>query len=170
MCVRSRKRRKEFDWASRKLDMFDRLFLAKDPIQPSRITVSHRPENNPGHFQSRLSQANCNHSCQKRAIPHEKTSWRCHTVRNSFGYSRGRHYDDYVGAQVRKSQHLDAEGWGFFKFYIYITQRLIPRVRSICRVMIASWKIVQISALSAHYYDGILPLFSTNPSSIVHII
>ena len=70
---------------------------------------------------------------------------------------------------MRKSQHLDAEGWGFFKFYIYITQRLIPRVRSICRVMIAS-KIVQIEALNAHYYDCILPLLSTNSSSTYYMM
>jgi len=41
----------KFDWASRKLDMLDGLFLTKDPRRPSRITIRHHPENYPGHFQ-----------------------------------------------------------------------------------------------------------------------
>jgi hypothetical protein len=37
---------------SRKLDVLDGLFLAKEPRHPSRITIRQHPENNPGHFQT----------------------------------------------------------------------------------------------------------------------
>jgi hypothetical protein len=35
---------------SRKLDMLDGHLLVKDPRHPSRITIRHHPENNPGYF------------------------------------------------------------------------------------------------------------------------
>ena len=43
---------------SRELDVLDRLFLWKDPLLPARVAVGHASEDDLGHFQTGLSQAN----------------------------------------------------------------------------------------------------------------
>ena len=53
---------------SRKLYMLDGIFLAEKPRFKIRVAIRHHPKNNPGHFQSRVAQANCGRSRQRQLI------------------------------------------------------------------------------------------------------
>lgn len=54
--------------------MVERLVWGENPRSPIRIRVAirHHPKNNPGHFQSRVAQANHGHSRQRQPIYDER--------------------------------------------------------------------------------------------------
>jgi hypothetical protein len=43
----------------RSLNVFNPLFLWKNPVLPRRFTIGHHPKNNLGHFQTRITQSHC---------------------------------------------------------------------------------------------------------------
>ena len=57
--------------------MLDGLFLAEDLPLPTSFAVGHHAKNDPGYFQPRLSQANCDPLCQENTCESQS-----HTVGN----------------------------------------------------------------------------------------
>ena len=78
--------------------MLDGFFLAKDPPLPTSFAVGHHAKNDPGYFQPRLSQANCDPLCQENPCKSQSL-----TVGNPFGYSGGGHSCDFVRSGTRES-------------------------------------------------------------------